>query len=150
MDDVFLVIACGSHKRLGEASPFKYVDSDVLLEIGRYIPVYVPDDALTLKDAVQNGLRGQRIILRKGEHVVGASAAHGDEEGASAGATILKILHPVHIYGGEGVILRGMLHMAPSSHGGSISQVTIHDSGAEACIKAEGGQWILDRCFLLR
>jgi hypothetical protein len=150
MDDILLTIACGSHKRLGAASPFQHVESDLLLEIGRHIPVFVPDDAQTLKEAVQSGLRGQRIILRKGEHVVGASASRNEDDDVSVGATILKILHPVHIYGEEGVLLRGMLHMGPKSYGGSINQVTIHDSGAEACIKAEGGEWTLHRCFLLR
>lgn len=150
IDDILFTIACGSHKRLGTASPFQSLESDLLLEIGRHIPVFVPDDAETLREAVQTGLRGQRIVLRKGEHVVGAKASHGEDEDVSAGATILKILQPVHIFGEEGVVLRGMLHMGPKSYGGSITQVTIHDSGAEACVKAEGGEWILNRCFLLR
>jgi len=149
MQDCLFALACGLHERMGESSPFRSIQSDMLCEIVRHIPIVVPDDVRTLKDAMDLGLPGQRILVRRGEHVVGASTRYEEDAEVTAGPTILDIHQPVHIEGEAGVILRGMLRMLPTSLGGSISAVTIHDSGAEACIKAEGGTWVLNRCFLL-
>jgi hypothetical protein len=66
----------GSHARLGDKSPlqiFSHAGSEDLFEhIFSLVPITLPGDAETLREAIEQASAGGIIICKAGEHVVGA------------------------------------------------------------------------------
>jgi hypothetical protein len=66
----------GAHARLGEKSPlqiFSHAGSADLFEhIFSVVPIVLPGDAETLREAIEQASAGGIILCKAGEHVVGA------------------------------------------------------------------------------
>lgn len=92
-----LALAMGAHPRLGALSPVQRLGgtlADVVAHVMSFVPVVVPDDADTVREALEVARQpGQRIVIRKGEYIVGARPGETGAIGGQSGATILRVRH---------------------------------------------------------
>ena len=141
--EVGLAVACGTHQRLGACSPLSQLsDSDMLMEVLKWVPIVVPDHCGTLKQAVDMALPGQEIFIRKGEHNVGEMPGQeaATASGRGVGHTVLDIHKSVHLIGERGTLLRGMLVLRESAGCASVRHMTVQDAG-QCSLLCESGSW---------
>ena len=141
--EVGLAVACGTHQRLGACSPLSQLsDSDLLMEVLKWVPIVVPDHCGTLKQAVDMALPGQQIFIRKGEHNVGEMPGQeaATASGRGVGHTVLDIHKSVHLVGERGTLLRGMLVLRESAGSASVRHMTVQDAG-QCSLLCESGSW---------
>jgi hypothetical protein len=143
------------HRRLGGDSPVRLLSGnlqDVLSHVLSLMELVVPDDCETLADAIDEAVRSNasRIVLRAGEHTVGARrgevAAHG-VPGARVGHTVLRVEAKGHleIVGETGARLKGQLVLASGTRG-LLSGVRHADAG-DCCVRLEGdAAWAFRDC----
>ena len=119
--------------------------ADLLREILTHVELVVPDDVPTLAAAIKIAGTGQRIVLRRGEHLASSGRAAG-----APGESLLKIDRAVDLRGeGAGAtVIRGMLVLsAPAVAAGRLSALRIDDAG-DCCVRVEGGRWEFTGCRL--
>ena len=119
--------------------------ADLLREILTHVELVVPDDVPTLAAAIKIAGTGQRIVLRRGEHLASSGRAAG-----APGESLLKIDRAVDLRGeGAGAtVIRGMLVLsAPAAAAGRLSALRIDDAG-DCCVRVEGGRWEFAGCRL--
>ena len=143
--DVLRALAAAANPRLGSAAAASIqrvaASRDLLLAIMRHIPLVVPDDCPTLIAALRIAVPWQRIVLRRGEHLVGSSSI--DEPGGSQA----RLRVPIELCGEEGAVLRGTLVLEADCAGGVIRDCCLEDTG-DCCLRCEGGSWELSRLRL--
>ena len=135
-----LALAMAAHPRCGSATSPAVRDvassPDLLSHIMRNVWLIVPDDAPTLVTALRRAVPWQRVLLRRGEHLVSAKTS------SDPGSSQLRLRRPVEICGESGAILRGTLLIEKGCAGGAIRALRI-DDGGDCCIRCEGGTWDL-------
>ena len=139
--DVARTLALAAHPRVGSSTVCSLqkvaASPDLLLAVLRHVCLVVPDDAPTLSAALRKAAPWQRVMLRRGEHLVDARGG-----GLDPGSSQLCVTRPVEISGEKGTVLRGTLVLSSSCVGGSIRSLRI-DDGGDCCIRCEGGSWEL-------
>lgn len=170
----------GAHRRLGAGSPVRLLGGhcrDIVGHVLAQLPLFVPDDVETLADALDTAAHGsgQVIVLRAGEHTVGARrgevAAHG-VLGARVGHTVLHLRgshfarrRPVahhgardagvddgcaliQIVGEKGASLKGQLVLEGGTRG-SVRGLLLQDAG-DCCVRMEGdARWTFRDCHFV-
>lgn len=131
------VFACGTHRRLGSASPIRVLAD--IPEMVRAImwavaatPLAVPGDYSTLQEAANVANSMQTIVLGPGAH----SLIQGR-------LLPTKLEKEVHIVGMPGAVLVGGLHMGMESRG-SIMNIEVHGH-----VWVYDGRWEISGCRLI-
>ena len=135
-----VALAMAAHPRCGQAAAASVRQvagsPDLLSQIMRNVWLVVPDDVPTLVSALRRAVPWQRVLLRRGEHLVSSKS------GGDPGSSQLRISRPVEICGEEGSILRGTLVLDSCCVGGALRSLRI-DDGGDCCVRCEGGSWEL-------
>ena len=113
----------------------------MLCAIMRHVAIVVPDECTSLAAALRRALPWQRVLLRRGEHLV-----DGREDGAP-GSSVLRVSKPVDIMGEAGAVLHGTLVFEAGCAGGAVRNVRI-DDGGDCCLRCEGGTYTLSNVRL--
>lgn len=135
--EVACVFACGTHRRMGSASPIQALAD--IPEMVRAImwavaatPLVVPGDYPTLQEAATAANSMQTIVLCPGGHAL-----------IQGRVLPTKLEKEVHVMGMPGSVLLGGLHLGMESRG------TIRNVEVRGHLWAYDGRWEIANCKLI-